>query len=109
MDLRAYYRKRREIERGLPDGFVVVKSLATPDGGVPGRLAEVTREVAARMIADGMAEAALAEEALQYRQQVSEDKKREDERRSAAQVQLTVVTAADLLALQRPARRRSKE
>ncbi len=89
MDLRAYYKKRREIEKGLA-AFVVVKSLATPDGGVAGRLTEVTAAEAARMIADGAAEAAPKEETEAYRRKLVVEKEREERKRASMQVQVTL-------------------
>ncbi len=34
MDLKAYYRRVRELEASLPDEFLVVKSISTEAGGV---------------------------------------------------------------------------
>jgi hypothetical protein len=90
MDLRAYYGRLRETEKGFREEFVVVKSVATPDGGIAGRLTEVSRAVAAKMIVDGMAQAADAAEAAAHRRAVAESKEREEERREAAQVQITL-------------------
>ena len=101
MDLKAYYRKMRNIEKELSEAFVVVKSLATPDGGVAGRLTEVAREVAARMLADGIAELATKEEVAAFRQQLAEARKREEQKRVSAQIQFTVLSEPDLRALQR--------
>jgi hypothetical protein len=100
MDLRAYYRKRREMEKELGGGFVVVKSLATPDGGIAGRLTEVTAEVAARMIVEGLAEAASPEEAAAYRRQQAEEQASEEQKRESARIQFAVVTEPELRALQ---------
>ena len=104
MDLRKYYRRLRETEQELKDEFVVVKSLATPDGGVAGRLAEVTRAVAARMLVDGVVELASAAETQAYRKRLAEEKEQEDEKRAAAQIQLTVLSGPGLRALRRAGR-----
>ncbi len=109
MDLRAYYRKLREIEKALVEDFVVVRSLATADGGVAGRLAEVARAVAAKLVADGVAEIAPKEEADALRQTMAEEKKREDQKRLAAKIQFTVLSETDLRALQKGGRGSSKE
>ena len=99
MDLRVYYRKLREIAEGIEEEFVVVKSLATADGGVAGRLTEVTKGIAARLLLEGAAELATKAEAAAFRQQAVEQKKAEEQRRAAAQVQFAVLTEADLRAL----------
>ena len=109
MDLKVYYRKLREIEKGIGEEFVVVKSLATPDGGVEGRLTEVPRAVAARMLLDGLAELAGDPEAEAFRQKQAEEKRQEEQKRAAAKIQFTVLTEQDLRALQRGGRGNSKD
>ncbi len=109
MDLKAYYQKLREIEKGLAEEFVVVKSLATPDGGVAGRLSEVTRAVAAKMATDGLAEVAGSGEAAAFRAKLAEEKKREDQKRASAQIQFSVLTETDLRSLQRGEHGNSKD
>ena len=109
MDLKIYYRKLREIEREIAGEFVVVKSLPTPDGGVAGRLTEVARATAARMILEGAAEPSSAEEGEAFRRKTVEEQKQEEQRREAAKIQLAVVTGAELRALQKGGRRSGKD
>jgi hypothetical protein len=104
MDLRGYYRKLREIEQGLQDEYVVVRSLATADGGIAGRLTEVARGVAARMATDGLAEVAGPDEAEAFRREWAEQKKREDQKRTAAQINFTVLSEADMRTLRKTAK-----
>jgi hypothetical protein len=98
MDLRAYYRKLREIEAGFPEEFVLLKSRTTPDGGIAGRLTEVKRGLAAKMVADGVAEPAGEEEVAAFRQEIERQRKAAAERQ-AAQIQVAVLRAAQMLAL----------
>jgi hypothetical protein len=109
MDLRAYYRRIRETEASLDDEFPVLRSVATEAGGVGGRLAETTREVAARMIVDGAAELATPEEAAELRRRAAEAQRKELERRKASQVQLTVISQEDLQSLTRSGGGRRRE
>lgn len=109
MDLRGYYRKLRDIERNLLDDYVVVQSLATPDGGIAGRLTEVGKEVAARMVADGLAELAGENDVEVFRRELAEQKKREDQKRAATQIQFTVLSESDLRSLQKGSKSGSKE
>ncbi len=109
MDLKGYYRKLREIAKGLEEEFVVVKSQATPDGGVAGRLTEVGRELAAKMVADGLAHIAGKDEAESFRQKLAQEKKQADEKRVSDKIQFAVLTEADLRALQRGARGSAKD
>jgi hypothetical protein len=98
MDLKKYYRKLRDIEGQILDPYVVVKSLPTPDGGVAGRLTEVAKEVAAKMLADGLAEVAPSDAVEAFRREVEEQRRREELRRPA-NIQFTVLSEADLRSL----------
>lgn len=109
MDLRAYYRKVREIESSIHEEFPVIKSLATEDGGNAGRLTEVTRAIAARMIHDEIAELAAADEVREFRKRAEEARKQEEQRRRAAEIQFTILSEADLRTLQGDARKGRKD
>jgi hypothetical protein len=109
MDLKAYYRKVREIAASIEEEFPLIKSLATEDGGVGGRLTEVTRAIAARMFFDGIAEPASADEIRDYRKNVEEARASEEQRRRSAEIQFTILSEADLRALQGASRKGRKE
>lgn len=66
MDLRAYYKRVREIESQLPSPYVVIVSIETQDGGKDGVLTEVATLTAAKHIADGRARAATKDETDAY-------------------------------------------
>ena len=70
MDLRAYYQKIRKIEGDITDPVVVIISRETPDGGRPGIRSDVSRAVAARLVAEEKAELASPEQAAQFRSEV---------------------------------------
>ncbi len=55
MNLKQYFSKIREIEATIATPFLLVSSLETSDGGKPGVVTEVPRDVAAKMIAEGRA------------------------------------------------------
>jgi hypothetical protein len=55
MDLRQYFRRLREIESKISEEFPVVISLDTADGGKAGVVAEVSRAIAAQLLAEGRA------------------------------------------------------
>lgn len=92
MDIRVYFQKIREIERSLPDPYVVVVSLETTEGGKPGRLTEVSRASAAQMIASGKARFAEATERAAFYKRAQDDLAAADEERLAGKIQLTVVS-----------------
>ncbi len=99
MDLKIYYQKIRETEGKIPDAFPIVVSQKTDDGGKAGSFAEVTRAVAAKMITEGTARLASAEEAKTYREDRAENKRIADQAAEVAKVQVTVVPSADLARL----------
>ncbi len=91
MDLRAYYKKVREIEAQLPSPYTVLFSLETPDGGKPGVLSEVVTLIAAKQIAEGRARAATAEETKLFHSRNHEAKQAADELAAASRMQIMVV------------------
>lgn len=109
MDLKAYYRRIREMEAAIEEEFPVVKSHATEDGGNAGKLTEVPRAVAARMITDGIAELASVEEVSEFRQRADAAHRKEEERRRAAEIQFTILSESDLRTLKGAGRKGRKE
>lgn len=67
MDLQAHYGKIRQEEHKLEDEFPLISSHETADGGRAGVVSEVTRRIAARFIALGLARIATGEEKKIYR------------------------------------------
>ena len=96
MDLRLYYQKIRELESKIESEFPLVVSLETGNGGRPGARTEVARRLAAKMLLDGSARLATAEEAQQHREESEEARKAALHAAAASKLQLTVVSAADL-------------
>jgi hypothetical protein len=91
MDLKIYYQKIRDARRQIGDEFPIVVSNETPDGGKKGRLTEVTRDLAAKMLVDGTAKLASDVEAAEFRQRQADMRKAAQEELTASKVQLTVV------------------
>ena len=91
MDLKIYYQKIRDAHRGIKDEFPIVISNETPDGGKPGQLTEVTRELAAKLLVDGTAKLASAEAAMEFRQRQADMRKAAQDELAASKVQLTVI------------------
>ena len=95
MDLKAYFKKIREVEASIHEAFVVVASLDTSDGGKGGTFTEASRVLAARMIAEGRGRLASEEESAAFRESHIEAR-REAEALSAAQrMQVTLVHPSD--------------
>ncbi|MGD0498502.1 MAG: hypothetical protein ABSC23_08695 [Bryobacteraceae bacterium] len=96
MDLTAYYKRLRDVEGAIKEPFPIVVSLDTPDGGKAGALTETPRWLAARMIAQGQAKLASADEAKAFRDALVEAQRKVEQDAAAAKVQFAVLTPAEL-------------
>lgn len=96
MDLKQYFRKIRQIEATLREIFPLVVSLETPDGGKPGVISEISRELAAKMIVEGRALLASEEEKELYRQQQESAKEAAERSELAKHMQIAIVNDRDL-------------
>ena len=104
MDLQIYYQKIRDMEAKIADQFALVISNETSDGGKDGRKTEVPRRIAAKMVVEGLARLANAEEVKAYKAVMAEAKRMAEQAAQAAKLQFTVVSTADLERLKAPAR-----
>ena len=96
MDLQLYYRKIRETEESLKDPSVLLVSLETPDGGRAGVRTEAPRRIAAKMIVDGGARLATAQEGREFQEEKAEAKRQADQLAAASRMQLTVISPGEL-------------
>ena len=96
MDLRSYFQKIRTIEATIAGEHVVVVSLETSDGGREGRLSEVSRALAAKLVAQGKARLASEREADEFTAAIRESKKASDELSMRDRVHLSVLHEADV-------------
>jgi hypothetical protein len=96
MDLKVFYQKLRHIESQIVDADPIVVSKETADGGKEGMKTEVTRLVAARMVAEGKARLATEEEAAEFRGAVQTARKVAEQTAAASRVALSVVPEAEL-------------
>jgi hypothetical protein len=96
MDLKLYYQKIRDKESEITETFPIVVSVETPDGGKAGVRTEVTPGIAAKMLVEGAARLATAEEAMAFRTVQVEAKRLADQAAAAAKVQFTVVSTTEL-------------
>jgi hypothetical protein len=96
MDLKQYFRKIRQIEATLSEIFPLVVSLETPDGGKPGLVSEISRDLAAKLIVEGRAVLASEEEKELYREQQATAKEAAEKLELARRVQIAIVSDRDL-------------
>jgi hypothetical protein len=99
-----FYQKLRKIEQEITDPHVVVVSEETSDGGKAGQKAEVSRAIAARLIVEGRARLASAEQATEYRKTIEQALQDAQQRAMSEKVQLNVISDADLRAIKSAAR-----
>jgi hypothetical protein len=104
MDLRVFFQKLRKIEQEIAEPHVVVVSHETPDGGRAGQLAEVSRSIAARLILEGHAHLATAEESAEFRSAARKAVEDAQHRLMADKVQVNVISDADLRAMKSASR-----
>jgi hypothetical protein len=93
MDLRAYYRRVREVEVSITEDHVVVVSLATPEGGKAGVRTEVPKAIAAKLIAEGRARLGSEEEADEFRSANRQAKEKFDQEEAARRMHVVVMPA----------------
>jgi hypothetical protein len=99
MDLRLYYQRIREAESKIPDEFPVIVSRETQDGGREGARTEVTRAIAAKMLAEGLARLATPEESAAFHEGQAAAKRVVEHAAEAAKIQLAVVSTSELAKL----------
>src|ERR1039457_2158582 len=86
----------RTIEATIPGDHAVVVSLETQDGGREGRLTEVAREVAAKLLVQGKVRLANEDEAAQFKAAGQAAKKAADEQVLRDRLQLSALHEADV-------------
>jgi len=94
VDLKAYYRKIREVAKSLAGEYQLIVSLATPDGGKAGVITEVASAVASRLIVEAKARKATDEEAKKFREE--QRAKREEALKNAVSQSLQTQLARGL-------------
>ena len=92
MDLKAYFQKVRDAESAIEGDFTVVVSLETSDGGRPGQLTEVTKQVAARLVVDGKARLASHDEIRDFYQEIQCEREEFLRRDVENRINVTLVT-----------------
>jgi hypothetical protein len=90
VDLRQYFKKIRETEAALTDEFPLVVSLENSDGGKPGTISEVSRELAAKSIVEGRAVLANESQKQAYLEQQASHKKAAERAELARRVQVVL-------------------
>lgn len=92
MDLRQYFRKIREVEATISVPHIFVTSLETADGGKAGVVTEVTRGIAAKMIAEGRAVVATEDEKQRFLADQENERVAADRADVARRLHVTVVS-----------------
>jgi hypothetical protein len=96
MDVKTYYQRIRATEATITTPFPVVSSLSTDDGGKKGVLVEVPRHLAAKMIVEGSAELAKADQATAFLQTQEAAFKAAQDAATASKLEVTMVSSDEL-------------
>jgi RNA-binding protein YhbY len=75
VDLKAYFRKIRDAEKGLKGEYQLVVSMQTPDGGRAGVITEVATAIASRLIVEAKARRATDEETKRFYEEMAAQRK----------------------------------
>lgn len=95
MDLKAYFKKIRDVEATIPTPYVVIAGLETPDGGREGTFTEVPKRLAARMIAESRGRLASAAETESFLESRTEARIASEALAAAQKMQFTLVQPVD--------------
>lgn len=96
MDVKTYYQRIRETEKTIPTSYAVVASLSTDDGGKKGVLVEVPRHLAAKMIVEGSAEIASAEQSMAFQESKEAACQAANNAAVASKLEVTMVPSDEL-------------
>jgi hypothetical protein len=96
MDVKTFYQRIRDAEAKIPTPFVVMISLPTDDGGKKGVLVEVPRHLAAKMVVEGSAELAPADQAFTFGQEKEAAYRAAQDSAVAARVEVTMMPSDEL-------------
>ena len=95
MDLRHYFAKIREIEASIAEPHLFVMSLETQDGGRAGVITEVSRFVAAKLIAEGRAARASDEAKTSFLAKQQANREASQRADAARRLQVTVISEVE--------------
>ena len=99
MDLTAFFRKIRQLEKEIAGDYAVVVSNETPDGGISGRTANVPRTLAARMVVEGKARLATPEESARHHSEMARASEEGRKRELLGRAQVRLLSDGDIEAL----------
>lgn len=90
MDLKQYYKKIGLAEEQISEEYPLISSLETSDGGKAGRISEVSRQIAAKLMVEGRATLANEDEISDYRSRQAAAKRAAAKAEIARRVQIVI-------------------
>ena len=105
MDVKTYYQRIRDTEAAIPTQYAVVVSRPTDDGGKPGVLVEVPRYLAAKMMVEGSAQLAPAEQSAAFRLSQELAMRAAQEAAAASKFEVSMVPSDELKRLNEDVRK----
>lgn len=97
MNVKEYYQRVREVAARMPEDAVIIRSLATANGGKAGVLTEVSRQIAATEIVNGTATLATAEESAAYYREMDTKRQMAEKAQALTRLHLSLTTATPIL------------
>ncbi|MCS7042136.1 MAG: hypothetical protein NZR01_05035 [Bryobacteraceae bacterium] len=91
MDLKRYYQELRKKEAEIEGKDVYVVSLDTADGGRAGVITQVPKEIGCKLIVEGRARLATAEEVEKFEKEEAEKRAEFQSQEFARKIQVQVV------------------
>lgn len=91
MDLKRYYQELRQKEAEIEGTDIYVVSLDTPDGGKAGVVTQVPKRIGCKLIVEGRARLATAEEVEKFEREEAEKRAEFQNAEFARKIQVQVV------------------
>ncbi len=95
MDIRQYFKKIRDIEASIKEPYPLIVSADTEDGGKAGTIVEVSKEEAAKAIAEGRAVAASEQQKKDYFEQEARRRQSAEKAELSRRLQIAIISDAE--------------
>lgn len=96
MDVKQYFQRVRELAAQIPADAVVIKSIATTNGGRAGVMTEVNRYTAAKQVIDGNAVLATEDESAAYHHEMELRRQVAERAQALSRLQISLSTATQI-------------
>ncbi len=95
MDLKQYFKKIKDVEASIEEPYPLIVSLETSDGGKPGTFIEVSRQQAAKAIAEGRAVAATSQQKKDHFELEAARRQASEKAELSRRLQIAIISDAE--------------